>query len=593
MLTLALALTAGLAGPGLGIPPWPLSPDGELVAAPPGVALSAAGAAVEPVAPGLWRVVPEPGATSVELRAGDAAASAPVEPPPGRVELAFDPAAAVKGRDASISLVLTVLRRDGVVDGDAPPPQVSCSAGKLGPLEPAGPGRYRARYELPGTRHPEPVAFLAVAGRCPACATPRALGGAWLPLPTAIELPGRSDPGVATTVEVGGRRWGPVTADAAGRFVVPVVVPPGASRAVAHSVNALGNARRTGLELGLPPVARVACALHPPRLPADGRSTAGVVCTTAAPGGALVQGGRVELAASRGTVSGVRWEGGLLRATYRAPRGGAGDAELKASWREAGAEGQAAVRFSLAAGAPAAIDWALAGEPLRPGEAAAARAVARDERGDPLGPAAVDPGPGSSMSGGTLVARPSLGDGVQRVALSFRLPAGREAAWLSLRGEEKGWVAEARGADGAPIEGVPLRFGGGAAAVTDASGTARAPAAGPAETVTGPGGLRAAGWGWAPPPAQPIEVAREVEVALRPADSADVTAVVEGGWLRWTVRTSGGAVAGREVVVRAGEVRLGPPVEDGAGGRCRVLGGRGPVAVVDVETGAAAVVEVP
>ncbi|MCM2333728.1 MAG: hypothetical protein NDI82_07255, partial [Anaeromyxobacteraceae bacterium] len=67
MLTLALALTAGLAGPGLGIPPWPLSPDGELVAAPPGVALSAAGAAVEPVAPGLWRVVPEPGAPSVEL----------------------------------------------------------------------------------------------------------------------------------------------------------------------------------------------------------------------------------------------------------------------------------------------------------------------------------------------------------------------------------------------------------------------------------------------------------------------------------------------------------------------------------------------
>jgi hypothetical protein len=154
-------------------------------------------------------------------------------------------------------------------------------------------------------------------------------------------------------------------------------------------------------------------------------------------------------------------------------------------------------------------------------------------------------------------------------------------------------VAEARGADAAPVEGVPLRFGAGAVVVTDASGAARAPAAGPEETVTGPGGLRAAGWRWAPPPVQSIEVVREVEVALRPAGSADVAAAVEGGWLRWTVRTSGAAVAGRRVVVRAGEVRLGPPVEDGAGGRCQVLGGRGPVAVVDVETGAAAVVEVP
>jgi len=592
-LALALALAAGAAGPALGLPPWPLGPDGELVAAPPGVPLEATGAVVEPVAPGLWRVVPADGASAVRLRAGALEATAAVEPPPGRVELSFEPAAPVKGRDESAIAWFTVLGPSGEVDLDAAPPRATCTAGRLGPLEPAGAGRYRARFELPETRHPEAVAIIAVVGRCPTCATPRAHGAAWLPLSSAIDLPGRTEPGVSTAVELGGRRWGPVTADRSGRFHVPVVVPPGASRAVAHSVSALGNARRTVLELGLPVVPRLACAVDPPRLPADGRSTAGVICTTAEPGGKGARGGQVTLVASRGAVTGARWEDGQLRATYRAPLGGTGDAELTATWKQGGPEGHARLVVGLATGAPATIDWRVAGEPLRPGEATAVTAVALDDRGVPLGPAAIDPGPGSTLASGRLVTRASLGDGVQRVALSFRLPTVRAAASLALRRDGGTWLAEARGVEGQPAEGVPLAFTGGAAAVTDARGAARVPASGPAEAVAGPDGLRAAGWQWAPPPAQAIEVARLVEVALRPAASVDVVASVEGGWLRWAVRGEGDVLPARRVLLRGGAVRLGPARPEGPGGRAQVLGGSGLVAVVDEESGAAAVVVVP
>lgn len=591
MLTLVLALAAA-AAPGLGLPPWPLSPDGELVAAPPGVVLVVSGGEAVLVAPGLWRVVPAEGVREVALQAGPHRAVAPVEPPPGRIELAFAPERPVKGQDVAVTVDLVVRARAGELDGDAPPPRVTISAGRLGPLEPQGPGRYRATFTLPTTRFPEPVAFLAVVPRCPRCATPRALGAAWLPLPAAVDLPGRSDPGVSTTVEIGGTTWGPVTADRGGRFQVPVVVPPGAGTAAARSVSARGNQRRFTIELGLPPVPRVACLVEPPRLPADGRSTAAVLCTACGPEGSPAPGAPLALGADRGEVTGGRWDGVLFLATYRAPRGGAGEAELTASWPAAGAEGRATAVAALVTGPPASIDWRLEGEPLAPGAAGAASAVARDGRGDPLGPARATGPHAADLAAGRLVAPRDLGDGVERVTLAFELPPTRQAAWLSLRREGREWIAEARGLDARPAEGVPLRFGSGATAVTDATGSARVRAAGPAEWVTGPDGLRAAGWSWAPPPGQPVAVGRQVDVALRPAGPVDVAASLDGRWLRWSVSAEGGP-ARRPVQLRAGAVRLGPPAWDGAVGRCEVLGGSGPVAVVDEQSGVAAVVEVP
>jgi hypothetical protein len=590
---LAIALATLAVPPSLGLPPWPLSPDGELVAAAPGVALEAGGGTVEPVAPGLWRVVPDEGAREVRLSAGAERSTAAVKPPPGVVEIGWEPAAPVKGRDREATLWLSVRTADGAPDADGPAPRLVASAGQVGPLSPAGPGRWRAAYGLPATRWPEVVAFLASSTRCPACATPRAAGAAHLPLAAAIELPGRTDGRVEVTVEIGGATWGPVRADQTGSFRLPVVVPPGIGTGTVHSISAAGNVRRTGIDLGLPPTPRLACTAVPARLPADGRARATVLCTAFSADGTPAPGAAVELSAARGALAPARWEGSLLRATWRAPEGGPGSVRIVAAWRAAGEGGSAEAEVVLEAGGPATIEWRVEGEPLQPGEAARFEAVARDERGEPLGEAEARWVDGRPLEGGRLAAFPWSGALEERVALSFAPPPTREAQTLSLRREGDAWVAEARGAAGRPAEGVPLAWSTGARSVTDARGEARAAGGGAAAWVKGPDGLRAAAWSWAPPHPRPAAVAREVSVALRPPGTPRLAAWLEGRTLRWTVDAQADGGEPRRVVLRPGGVALGPPAAGQGGGWCEVLGGTGPVAVVDEATGAGVVVEVP
>jgi hypothetical protein len=73
----------------------------------------------------------------------------------------------------------------------------------------------------------------------------------------------------------------------------------------------------------------------------------------------------------------------------------------------------------------------------------------------------------------------------------------------------------------------------------------------------------------------------------------DVRARVDGRTLRWRVEGGeGAALAGREVVLSARGVDVGAPERDGDEGKAALGPGQGTVAVVDVETGVAAVVEV-
>ncbi|HEY6100308.1 MAG TPA: hypothetical protein VIW03_12805, partial [Anaeromyxobacter sp.] len=137
----------------------------------------------------------------------------------------------------------------------------------------------------------------------------------------------------------------------------------------------------------------------------------------------------------------------------------------------------------------------LSREPVPLGATVAAEAVVRDARGDALGRAAAPPGAADGfVAAGQFVARARAGDLVQRAPVSFALAPGRDAATLSLRREGDRWIAEARTVDARPAAGVPLRFGSGAEVATDARGEASAPARGPRETVSAPGGARAAGF---------------------------------------------------------------------------------------------------
>jgi hypothetical protein len=72
-----------------------------------------------------------------------------------------------------------------------------------------------------------------------------------------------------------------------------------------------------------------------------------------------------------------------------------------------------------------------------------------------------------------------------------------------------------------------------------------------------------------------------------------VSAVVDGSWVRWTVRGPAGPVlADRRVEVVGDGVELGAPERDGDGGRCAIRAGKGTVAVTDVDSGTTALVEV-
>jgi hypothetical protein len=224
-----------------------------------------------------------------------------------------------------------------------------------------------------------------------------------------------------------------------------------------------------------------------------------------------------------------------------------------------------------------------------------ARTSVRDARGDALGaPRCPEGALDGFVAPDRFVAR-RAGDGwVQRAPLSFALPPGGALATLALRRAGETWVAEARSHDARPSAGVPLVFGSGARATTDARGEARAPATGPVETVTSSDGARAAGWAGIDPPLAPTAISRVVEVRLRPPSPVDVVARVEGRTLHWRVEDAAGApVAGRAVVLRGSGLEVGPPVAEPGGGRAALGPGQGTVAVIDAETGVAAVVEVP
>jgi hypothetical protein len=604
---LALALAAG---PEILVPPWPLSPDGELVAVRGAAPLSADGAAVEAAGPGLFRVVPAPGAARVLLSAGDARAEAGVEPPPGTVEVVVRPPAPVKGRDGRAEVELTVRRADGTPDAAAEAPVLTVSGGRIEELAPAGPGRYRGVYVPAAARRPEVAVLLAVVPRCPLCPTPRAVGRAIVPLAAAIDLPGEAEPGTRTSLVVAGRTFGPVTADAGGRFAVPIVVPPGARFGEATTVDQLGNRSTKRVDLALPAVDLLACAAWPRAIPADGRSEASVWCVASTDAGEPAAEARITIASSAGAVSRLSpAAGGLQHARLRAPRGGGGrDAVLRAAFPEGGPTSVEEVRIGLATGAPAELAASVEREPVPRGAAVPAVTRVLDARGDVLGPAS---GPAGAEVGFVTSDRFVAGTTgtSQDAPLAFALAPGGPAATLALWHDGSSWVAAARTVDARPAAGVPLRFGGGATATTDARGEASplprpaarggggpgTRAAGPAacETVTGPGGVRAAGWAGVTPPPAPFEVSRTVTVALRPPSAVDVRAEVAGGAVRWRVEDpEGRPLPGRRVVLRAEGVVLGPAERDGDGGRAAIRSGAGRVAVVDGETGVAALVEV-
>jgi len=333
---LAAAQTLEILGPGAG----PVPPDGFAIALlergpdralvplkAPQVTADGADVRPSPASPPLaaFLVVPRPGAKEIRIHAQDAGAQAearfPVGPPGARVELSLEPAAPVKGRDKEAVLRVRVRNADGAPDTSGSPPVLRANVGTLGAVEPVGPGEFKARYVLPETRYPE-VAVIAALDPWP---HPQSIHGTFgrllVPLATAFDLSGKTEPEAQYSVEIAGKKYGPVEAGADGRFRIPVIAPPGYKTGKGVAVDQAGNHRTNEVDLRLPPTDQLSCVLNPARLPADGVSRSRVLCAVCDVFGQPVPNAHVQLTASRGAVSAPRAvEGGMLEWIYTAPR---------------------------------------------------------------------------------------------------------------------------------------------------------------------------------------------------------------------------------------------------------------------------------
>jgi hypothetical protein len=137
--------------------------------------------------------------------------------------------------------ILVELRDGAGVPVSSAPPDLLARLASVGPLRQVGPGRFSADYRPPGARFPQLEILVA---RLPG----QALAWVALPLWGAGTVRVNTDPGAEVSLEVAGRSFGPIRADAQGQAMVPFESPPGAERGELI----LKNGDRREIDLGVP-----------------------------------------------------------------------------------------------------------------------------------------------------------------------------------------------------------------------------------------------------------------------------------------------------------------------------------------------------
>ncbi len=553
------------------------------------------------------KVWAEEGGARAELRL-------PVGPPAARVGLTLSPAAPVKGRETNAELEIRLLRGDGTADVDSAPPVLVANVGRFEPPTLLSPGVFKARYHLPSTRYPE-VAVLVAFSAWP---HPQSIHGAFgslrVPLASAIELPGRTEPGASMTLEIAGKSYPPTQADAEGRFRVPVVVPPGHRFGKGTAVDRHGNKRTSPIDLMLPPTDQLACVANPARLPADGSSRARVLCALSDPYGNSAPSARATLQAARGKVSAPRAVGdGVLEWIYTVPKGQTGSDVLTAAWREAGPLSRDELRVESVQGPASKLAARVSDLLVHAGASVDVSASVLDAADAPRAGASVE----AVASAGTLLEASAVAGATERrfryqppadaqfgsAKLSLRAfgPAGSEPARLHAWMEGGALHAAVTDLAGLPVPKQPL-LAGEQALQTGADGTV---VIGPVRPGTVE--LRHARWNGlrlsvhvlpdlsAFPPSSPVRgPSAELEVRLAPAAPVNVRAEVRGREVTfWAEDERGQELAGRALSLAASAGEVSGPRVNGARQTVTLSGaGRASVSIADALTGVTALVEV-
>ncbi len=184
-----------------------------------------------------------------------------------------DPAKVVLGDTDTVNVVLTAKAKNGQPLEDALP-RVTTSVGTVSAPEWTAAGTWHLTLSLPKDETLPRVAILVATMDSRASL---AVGVLAVPLWGKGKSVVRTKPNSTVTLKVGADSFGPVTADADGRAVVPIVVPPGAAKGKAMSKDEAGNESEASIELGIPPFNRLALGVVDDAAIADGTGVARLV----------------------------------------------------------------------------------------------------------------------------------------------------------------------------------------------------------------------------------------------------------------------------------------------------------------------------
>ncbi len=334
---------------------------GDPAAGPPSIAASRGRLGPpEPLGRGTYRLrfhpPRDPGAEQLRLTAaGEAGVELPLcARPSGRIAIAAEPASLLAGQGQRAVLRIRALDAAGR-PVTAAPIQVTANVGRVEPAQELGGGRYRAVFIPPDDPFPQVAIVMAVNPRS-ARLDRVAVGRAVVPITARVKLPGETAPGTRMQMRVAGRVFGPVRADARGRFELPILVPPGIDRGRATSIDRAGNRKSRTIELFLPETNRLGLWAYPLQLPADGRARSRLLVTTIDRFGRpqdLQQRSRgLRIEAERGRVGALRHlDRGLYEAYYTAPTStGDGRATIRVGFPQAGSKSRAQVQLRLLPG---------------------------------------------------------------------------------------------------------------------------------------------------------------------------------------------------------------------------------------------------
>ncbi len=555
-------------------------------------------------------VVPRPGARQLKLKAEAqgliAEATYEVGPPASRISLRWVGAPPVKNRDTAVELSVEVLGAEGKPDPQSAPPVLRANVGSIEGLARVAPGRYRALYVLPTTRYPEVAVVVAFSAWPHPQAVHGAFGALRVPLASAVELPGQTEPNADFSILIAGQKFGPVQAGPDGRFKVPVVVPPGYGSGQATAIDRLGNRRVTAFDLQVPATDQLACVISPTRLPADGVSRARVMCATSDPFGNVATGAKVQLVATKGTLSSARpLENGVVEWTYVAPRELSDKPDaLAASWRQGTISAHENLSLQLLQG-PAVQARVAIDEPLvHLGGRAALRVEVADALGRPRPGALLTVTAGSGQLAATLESvpgklkvdwQPAAPVGKRTLTVRAWGPAGTEPARLVVWAESGSLHAAVTDLAGLPVPAQALKVGT-QTIMTEADGVARLGPLVDGEVEVGhsewPGlsitvHVRDGGRWVFPEGSRPGSAPQNLELTVAPAVPVNVRVEASGSEAQyWVESAQGELLPERKVAVSVSSgVVSSPEMKNGrAWVRVSELKGPATISVVDLET---------